>query len=347
MKRLLLSAFLLALAALSPAYAAAWDEVNLAQPGWHGGAIAYSGYRAGQHPDRGLYPSQDQVLEDLKLLAKSWKVIRLYSSDRHAEDVLAVIRRDNIDLKVMLGVWLDGRPEKLNANSLQIVRAIRLANEYPDIVAAVNVGNEILVSWSDHRLTEEQAERYVAQVKVAVRCPVTIADDSLYWRNPEGRLARDVDFITMHTYPMWNREDIDTALASTIHTYETVRAAQPRKTVVIGEAGWATFSDSPKTLLSAASEAKQQRYYEELMGWAQSAGVTVFVFEAFDEPWKGSGTEGHWDLFDERRKPKQMMQNLHPELDAGQGARPGTGALNSQPAVPVGAAGILNNRENK
>ena len=318
MKRTLATASLLTLATLSPLHAAAWDELNLTTPGWHGDGIAYSGYRIGQHPDRGLYPTQSQILEDLKLLAKSWKVIRLYSADQHAADVLAVIAREKLGLKVMLGVWLDGKPEKLNANSLQIVRAIRLANEYPDLVAAVNVGNEILVSWSDHRLTEEQAERYVATVKAGVRCPVTIADDTLYWCDPAGKLAKDIDFITMHTYPIWNREDIDTALASTIHNYEVVRAAQPSKTVVIGEAGWATFADSPKTLPSAATQAKQQRYYQELTAWAKASGVTVFVFEAFDEPRKGNGTEGHWGVFDESRRPKQVMESYYPELANGQ-----------------------------
>lgn len=344
MKGLLLGILIASYTVLSSANAAAWDEVNLAKPGWHGDAIAYSGYRTGQHPDRGPNPSQDQIVEDLKLLSKSWKVIRLYGTGPNSEDVLSVLRREKIGIKVMLGVWLDGKPEKLNANSLQIVRAIRLANEYSDIVAAVNVGNEILVSWSDHRLMEEQAERYVAQVKAGVRCPVTIADDSLYWRNPAARLSGTVDFITMHTYPMWDRQDVDTALASTIRTYEAVRAAQPGKTVVIGEAGWATFSDSPKTLQSAASEAKQKRYYEELTAWAKAAGVTVFVFEAFDEPWKGNGTEGHWGVFFESRKPKQVAQPLYPELavDTSQGSD-----ASPQPDLPVEAAGNSKNRDHK
>ena len=39
-----------------------------------------------------------------------------------------------------------------------------------------------------------------------------------------------------------------------------------------------------------------------LTDWAKKNGVTVFVFEAFDEPWKGTGTEGHWGLFTVDRK---------------------------------------------
>lgn len=311
MKRLLLG-----LIAFVAAFGCAQAEESLAVPGWHGDAIAYSGYRMGQHPDKARHPSLDQVLEDLKIVEKTWKFIRVYSSNQHSEDVLATIRREKLGLKVMLGVWLDGKPEMLNANALQIVRAIRLANEYPDVVVAVNVGNEALVSWSDHRMGETQMLGYVATVKAGVRCPVTVADDSLYWRDPAAQLADSVDFITMHAYPVWGGEDIGTALASTVRTYETVRAAHPGKTIVIGEAGWPSFTDNPKNKPGAGSEAKQVRYYQELTAWAKSAGVTVFVFEAFDEPWKGTGTEGHWGLFSETRKAKPVMQGLYPELSA-------------------------------
>ncbi len=317
MRRLLVHSFLLLLLFALPAAAEdAWQSVNLAEPGWHGNAIAYSGYRTGQHPDLYRYPTQDQVAQDLRILAKNWKIIRLYSADQHAEDVLQVIRREHIHLKVMLGVWLSGNPDRLNQNSLQIVRGVRLANTYADIVAAVNVGNEILVSWSDHRLSEDRALAYLAQVKHAVRCPVTVADDSLYWRSPAAKLAGAVDFITLHAYPLWGGEDIDAAMASTIKTYEAVRDAHPGKTVVIGEAGWASFTDNPKNVPGAGSEIKQKRYYDELTTWAAANAVTVFVFEAFDEPWKGSGTEGHWGLFGEDRRAKAVMRDAFPELVA-------------------------------
>lgn len=299
---------LLGLVLFVGAVVAAQAGDDLTEPGWHGGAIAYSGYRAGQHPDTGPYPTPDQVLQDLRLVEKTWKYIRVYGADQHSEDVLRTIRSEKLGLKVMLGVWLDGKPEKLNDNALQIARAIRLANEYPEIVAAVNVGNEALVSWSDHRLTEERMLVYFAQVKAAVRCPVTVADDYLYWRDPQAKLASAVDFITLHIYPAWGGEDIDTAMASTVRVYEMIHAAHPGKTIVIGEAGWPTFTDNFKNAPGAGSEAKQLRYIRELNAWAQSAGVTVFVFEAFDEPWKGAGTEGHWGVFDEARQPKAAMR---------------------------------------
>jgi len=294
--------------------ALAAPAADLAVQKWQGNGICYSGYRAGQSPQLNRFPTQAQILEDLTILERNWPLIRLYGGDQHSEDVLAVIRREKLPIKVLLGIWLDGRPGHEAESAGQTATGIRLANEYKDIVLGISVGNEILVSWSDHKLTEEKAIEYVTQVKKAVTCPVTVADDYLYWRQPETRLANYVDFITMHTYPMWGHEDIDTAMPSTIKNYESVRKAHPGKTIVLGEAGWASYTVGNQHAPRAGDETRQKRYYEELTAWAKSANVTVFYFEAFDEPWKGAGTEGHWGLFSDGRKAKLAMQALYPEL---------------------------------
>jgi exo-beta-1,3-glucanase (GH17 family) len=300
-----------------PAFATAARMVakpDLTVQKWYGNAIDYSGYRMGQSPQLNKFPTQAQILEDLTILKKNWSLIRLYGGDQHSQDVLEVIQRNHIGIKVLLGIWLDGHPDKQGENAKEVATGIRLANKYNKIVVAVNVGNEILVSWSDHKLAEEKAIEYVEQVKKAVRCPVTVADDYLYWEQPQTRLADHVDFIVMHTYPMWGHEDIDTAMGSTIKNYEAVRKAHPGKTIVIGEAGWASYAVGNQHVPRAGDEKKQKQYYEELIAWAKSNDVTVFYFEAFDEPWKGIGTEGHWGLFSEGRKAKLAMQGLYPEL---------------------------------
>jgi exo-beta-1,3-glucanase (GH17 family) len=314
--KLILSSLLLG-AALAAASAKAADKApkpDLTVQKWHGNAIDYSGYRAGQSPKLKIYPTHAQILEDLTILKKNWKLILLYGGDQHSQDVLEVIAQNKLGIKVVLGLWLDGNPGFEGENADQVATAIRLANQYKKIVIAVNVGNEILVSWSDHKLTEDKAIEYVDQVKKAVRCPVTLADDFLYWRQPEAKLTDHVDFIIVHAYPMWGREDIDTAMPSTIKDYESVRKAHPGKTIVIGEAGWASYSVGDQHVPRAGDEVKQKRYYEELNAWAKANNVTTFYFEAFDEPWKGTGTEGHWGLFSVDRKAKLAMQALYPEL---------------------------------
>ncbi len=289
-------------------------QIDLTQQKWFGNALCYSGYREGQSPDSGKFPSQAQVLEDLRMLERHWTLIRTYGSDQHSRDVLEVIHRGKIHLKVMLGAWLSAEPGNEAGNVKQIAECIRLANEYSDVVVAVSVGNEALVSWSNHKLPEEKVIQYVEQVKAAVRVPVTVDDDFLFWTSHGSKLAKVVDFVATHMYPIWGKQDIDSGFAVTVRLYDLVKASLPGKPIVIGEAGWATYTTGEMHAPRAGDERKQKRYFEELTAWAQKNNVTVFFFEAFDEPWKGVGTEGHWGLFSVDRKAKLAAQQWYPEL---------------------------------
>ena len=58
----------------------------------------------------------------------------------------------------------------------------------------------------------------------------------------------------------------------------------------------------------AATIENQDIYLKSVDAWSEKNKITMFVFEAFDEPWKGgndpSEPEKHWGLFDVDRKPK-------------------------------------------
>ena len=71
-----------------------------------GNAICYSGYRKGQSPDSRIYPTVAQIREDLHLLLKNWRLLRLYDCSLHAERVLQVIEEDRLPMQVMLGAYL-------------------------------------------------------------------------------------------------------------------------------------------------------------------------------------------------------------------------------------------------
>ena len=74
-------------------------------------AIAYSGFREGQHPDRGngaVNPSRAEILEDLQILAAhNYKLIRLYDAGLNSRTTLELIREHNIPIKVLQGMWLE------------------------------------------------------------------------------------------------------------------------------------------------------------------------------------------------------------------------------------------------
>ena len=61
-------------------------------------------------------------------------------------------------------------------------------------------------------------------------------------------------------------------------------------------------------------------YYHQLLEWARREDILVFVFEAFDETWKGSPDplepEKHWGIFTADRQPKLVMQDMFAHLFA-------------------------------
>lgn len=296
-------------------------------------AVCYSGFRSGQHPDRGdgaVNPSYEEILEDLQILAQQtpFRLFRLYDCEENSQMVLQVIKEKNLDFKVMLGIWLRAElsahetcewltepipqetlDENKKLNDLEIARGIELAIEYSDIIVAVNVGNEALVEWNDHKVSVDSVIAYVKRVQQAIEQPVTVADNYKWWADHGKELAGVVDFVAIHTYPVWEGKDIDEGISFTIKNVEEVMTALPGVQIVISEAGWATISSE---FGNRASQEKQRQYVSELMDWSKQNNITTFIFEAFDEDWKGApdnplGAEKHWGLFTVDRQPKMTI----------------------------------------
>ncbi|MGN6554228.1 MAG: hypothetical protein ACTHLW_10960, partial [Verrucomicrobiota bacterium] len=211
-------------------------------------AVCYSGFRSGQHPDRGngaVNPSDKEILEDLQMLSRSanFQLIRLYDAQANSEAVLRLITAHHLQMKVLLGAWLNAEvsnpncpwhkepyaPELLAANKRQngkeIENAIRLAKQYSNAVVAVAVGNEALVDWNDHMLPVGSVINYVRKVKSAISQPVTVADNYNWWAQHGAELAKEVDFVSVHTYPAWEGKDIDEAMPFSIANLQAVRNA--------------------------------------------------------------------------------------------------------------------------
>lgn len=292
-------------------------------------AICYSGFRDGQRPG-GMYPSYEEVKEDLFILANHWKYLRLYDCDEHAETVLNVIRKERLDFKVMLGAFIEaemnnfGCPwgggsydeEQLetnrNKNEQKIQRLIDCANEYREIIFSLSVGNEACVEWTDHYVPVKQVVKYATRVKKYAPQPVTFCDNYVPWLIKLKPLAGIVDFISIHTYPVWEYRHIHEAIEYTKENYEAVANIYPDKPVIITEAGWATNSNGRGIQPEQVNEENQKIYYEDLTNWSEKNNVPVFFFEAFDESWKGSADplepEKHWGLFKANRAPKMAMK---------------------------------------
>lgn len=295
-----------------------------------GRAICYSGFREGQQPGS-VYPSYAEVREDLLLLHGHWKYLRLFDCDPHAATVIEVINREGLDFKLMMSAYIGAEmnnfncpwgggvysEEQLEQNCLEnqnkINRLITWANQFPDLIFSLSVGNEACVEWTDHYVPESKVLDYVKQVQAGAKQPVTFCENYAPWLTKLKKLADAVDVISIHTYPVWEYKHIGESLDYTKGNYYDVAEKYPDKPVIITEAGWATNSNGKGINPEHVNETYQQIYFDLLMEWAEKENILAFFFEAFDESWKGSPEplepEKHWGLFKIDRTPKLAVRH--------------------------------------
>ncbi|MEO1535321.1 MAG: glycosyl hydrolase family 17 protein [Planctomycetota bacterium] len=293
---------------------------------WIGNGISYGPFRDGQTPD-GPFPSEAELLEDLKLLSERWTLFRMYGSRGSAETVCRLLVEHDIPMQIMVGAWIgsehvvnedgtfgDPVPETAAANREEVETAIRLANEFPSVVHSINVGNETQVWWSGHRVRQDVLIGYIREAREATTVPVTTFDDFNFWNKPEAKaVADEVDVIGWHAYAMWNEQPLENALTWTREKLDEARSIYPDAVIVHGETGWATSVDpnaEPENWLITGTpgEREQELFYRTYTSWAADAKLPHFYFSAFDENWKGGDSptevEKHWGLYFSDRTPK-------------------------------------------
>ncbi len=195
-------------------------------------AICYGGYR---HTDHDIEPSVKEIKEDLKLLsAIGIKIIRTYKVHLpHASNVLKAISElkkedTNFEMYVMLGAWIDCKNAwtdqtpihdvESEDNKPQIEKAVALANQYPDIVKVIAVGNEAMVKWAASYYVEPYIilkwVNYLQDLKKEGKLSkdlwVTSSDNFASWGGGGNeyhvedlnKLIKAVDYLSVHTYPM-------------------------------------------------------------------------------------------------------------------------------------------------
>ncbi|NNT72857.1 glycosyl hydrolase family 17 [Flavobacterium sp. IMCC34852] len=195
-------------------------------------AICYGGYRT---QTRETQPTIAEIKEDLKLLsALNIKIIRTYNV--HYEEVSNVLKAitelkkeiEGFEMYVMLGAWIDCKNawtnlppihhEESQRNAVEIKEAVRLTNQYPDIVKIIAVGNEAMVKWAtSYYVTPDIILKWVnhlQNLKKESKLPkdvwITSSDNFASWGGGGkeyhvedlNQLIKAVDYISMHTYPM-------------------------------------------------------------------------------------------------------------------------------------------------
>lgn len=255
-------------------------------------------YGPGQTPFiMGTRISQLQIESDLKLLAQTSQCVRIYSVGQGLDYVPEAAEK--IGLKVLLGAWIGWVKAE---NDLELDLSIKLANQYPDTVVGLVVGNEVLLRGEQ---TEQAMTAYLQRAKAATRVPVTYADVWEYWLKHPA-LEASVDFVTVHILPYW--EDDPQPVSNAMNHVNIVMdklAHSFHKPLLIGETGWPSAGRHRNA--SVPSAVSQARYMREFLQRAHEAQWHYNVIEAVDQPWKRlleGAVGGYWGLYDTDLLPK-------------------------------------------
>src|SRR5262247_4194440 len=246
--------------------------------------VAYSGFQRHQDPTRKIYPTKEELAQDIARLAEFADRIRTYSSlENEAVARLAGER----GLRVTAGAWLDRNAAN---NELELAALVREARENRNVDRVI-VGNEAVLR-GDLKVSEliQQLKR----VKKQLRLPVSTAEPWHVWlRHPE--LARQVDFITVHLLPYWEGVPAEHAVDYALARYDELRRAFPRKRIVIGEVGWPSRGD--RVGAAIASPVAQAKFVREFLAHTLERPLDYYLMEMFDQPWKQSaeGRAGEGD----------------------------------------------------
>lgn len=268
-------------------------------------------YGEGQTPFiKGTIISQAQIESDLKLLAQHSQCVRIYSVNQGLDYV--PVAASKIGLKVLLGAWVGWVD---NDNIQEINLATKLANQYPDTVVGLIVGNEVLLRGEQ---TELAMAEYIKLAKQSTKVPVTYADVWEYWLKHPA-LENSVDFVTVHVLPYW--EDDPQPVSNAMHHVNVVMDKVTKaftKPVMIGETGWPSVGRHRNA--SVPSAVNQARYMREFLLRAEEAKWRYNVIEAVDQPWKRTlegAVGGYWGLYDTQLNPKFSFSGAMSERQDG------------------------------
>jgi len=347
-------------------------EMILGNPAYP--AICFGAYR---DTTRDVQPTIPELKDDLRLLsAMGIRLLRTYNVYLdEASNLLKAIREiqaeePGFEMYLMLGAWIDckgawtpSRERIRNAesprNAEEIARAVALARQYPDIVKIIAVGNEAMVHWAWEYHVEPEIilnwVRHLQDLKRQGVLPATLwitssdnfaswgGGGSEYHKPALDALIAEVDYVSMHTYPMhdthynplfWgvppaeaDLSDLDKthaamdravayAKAQVASVVAYLRRLGINKPVHVGETGWATVSNEhygPEGS-RAVDEYKAALYMKAMRQWSVEEGITLFYFEAFDEPWKDAGnpmgSENHFGLINRKAQAKFAIWDL-------------------------------------
>ncbi|KAH7045737.1 glycoside hydrolase superfamily [Linnemannia elongata] len=263
----------------------------------------------------GCYNTQQTVDDELALLVQTTSRVRLYGTDcKVLEYVLNSIERKKLDLKVVVGIWID---KDNTTYTRQMTDFFKVMETYSwNNILGVSVGNEVLF---DKYQSSEFLLSAIAEVKAKVVAlghkdlPVFSSDLESFNTYP---LTSNEDRAGVNLHPFFSGIPIDQAAAwywkylkENVTPKVNVNRTAPID-IWITEVGWPTFPATAAVQGSVPSIPNLQIFLDTWLCEANKNGMPYYYFEFFDAPWKiwpGSAVEGFWGLMTIDKKLKVKL----------------------------------------
>jgi exo-beta-1,3-glucanase (GH17 family) len=262
--------------------------------------------------------------------------------------MLAAANYPSLQFQVGIYLGPDTAPCSSAANLAQVQTAIGFANTYPNVATVSVGNETSFAGDVPASCLAEYVQMVRGQVTQPVTADDDYTFYAGLTSSGElpNPVLPVLDWVSIHTYPFsnygqWNWEQVtptapngpaqgmmSAAIANAQSNYQSVSAYsfvdQSGATVTIGatmpitigETGWKATPTNLSSALEAitnpaiANPVNQKWYYDELNAWQGTANgpSMIFVFEAFDEAWKGS--DDGWGLWNSSRQALYALCGL-------------------------------------
>jgi len=218
--------------------------------------------------------------------------------------VLQAIQDLHLNLRVALGIWLDTYYSTEFPNEFSYLVTIHQTFGLSQVDYVIvgsetqyrgDFSSELLIDFIQNISTTVKSEWGYTNIKVTTADVIASLDAF-------PNIIAVVDVVAYNEFPFWEGVPISGALADAQNWYENMKANAQGKPIIFSETGW---PDQGANFGSAyPSVASENTYFQEIVCWANTNGISYFYFEAFDALWQADDDQRHWGLFNNSRQLK-------------------------------------------
>lgn len=263
--------------------------------------VCYGPFRDRENPDKGVFPSDEELKADIEMIPKLARAVRTYSLSKALGSIPKLCERAGLDCYP--GAWLGNHKSDNDTEVRELIRIGLNTHQYSDNieykvvveemdfpasldptsngssihqslllthVKGLIVGNEVLLRGD---MTEDELISYIREVK-KTGVPVTSADVWSVWAK-HPNLYGEVDFVIIHIDPYREGVSIDEAALHVMKVWRYMSSMFSSKLVVIGETGWP--SDGKQIRDAVPRPENQARFFKEFTEMAEKEGIPYFL----------------------------------------------------------------------